>query len=184
MLLFFIKEKIFQNHNKCPNFVVIILLSFPSLKTVLCNPTVGDPVCAHTGSCKPLLSGWVPILAQDKVGGAEYSSSCHTFIIWNYRGSIIHNKKLYELTGTLDQWWILNFRQQNYFLICLHYVPRMRIRIGMHATRKKEEKCNISRNICWWGGLKVMYRWHFIDIWLSLHPLHQQIFIEFSIFNR
>ena len=33
-------------------------------------------------------------------------------------------------------------------------------------------------NSYWWRGVKVIYRWHFIDIWLSL----REIYIGISIF--
>ena len=38
-----------------------------------------------------------------------------------------------------------------------------------HTVRKKFTKIEISINIYRWGGVKVTFRWHFNDIWHSLH---------------
>ena len=47
------------------------------------------------------------------------------------------------------------------------------------TVRKKSAK--IEMNICWSGGVKVIYRWHFNDIWLSLYAPINKYSLKFKL---
>ena len=46
-------------------------------------------------------------------------------------------------------------------------------RYRLYTIRKKSVKIEISVNICWWRGVKAIYRWQFYDIWHSFHPINK-----------
>ena len=33
----------------------------------------------------------------------------------------------------------------------------------------------VSKHVYWWGGVKVIYRWHFNILWLSLQPISKYL---------
>ena len=56
----------------------------------------------------------------------------------------------------------------------------------LHNHWKKSPKIESSMNICWWGGVNVIYEYHWNvnDIWLSLNNINRyslnfQIFADF-----
>ena len=42
-----------------------------------------------------------------------------------------------------------------------------------HTDRKISAKVELSMNICWWGGVNVIFHWNVKDKWLSLNPINK-----------
>ena len=76
------------------------------------------------------------------------------------------------------RWWIWHFGTiWGAFLLFLRTNSSRGVEAGVLIEKINRKKLEISMNIRWWGGGKVIYHWSFND-----GSSHQRIFIEILIF--
>ena len=66
--------------------------------------------------------------------------------------------------------WYLTSRYSIFY--CLWGITNM-FGLPSYTVRKKKKKIERLMNICWCGGVKVIFPWHLNENWLTLHPINK-----------